>query len=126
MDFKISFAKEKGYFIIKTSGDTTPADVEASLIQVFNSPDWRTGTHILYDNRLENLDNLSADDVQMISLKFTQFNDKLKHSKIALVMPKDSAFGIGRMWENFSEYTASFKTNVFRSIDNAFKWIEEN
>jgi hypothetical protein len=125
MDFKISFAKEKGYFIIKTSGDTTPADVEASLKQALNSPNWRTGTHILYDSRLENLDNLSSDDVQLISLKFTQFNDKLKYSKIALVMTKDSAFGIARMWENFTEITASFKTNVFRSIEDAFKWIEE-
>jgi hypothetical protein len=125
MDFEIRFAKGKGYFIIKTSGDTTPADVEASLRQAFNSPDWSTGTHILYDNRLENLDNLSSDDVQMISLKFTQFNDKLKHSKIALVMPKDSAYGIGRMWENLSACTASFKTNVFRSIDDASKWLEE-
>ena len=126
MDFEISFAKEKGYFIIKTSGDTTPADVEASLKQAFNSPNWSAGTHILYDNRLENLDNLSSVDVQMISLKFTQFNDQLKYSKIALVMPRDRAFGIARMWESFTECAASFKTNVFRSIDEAFKWIEEN
>jgi hypothetical protein len=126
MDFEISFPKEKGYLIIKTSGDTTPADVEASLKQAFNSPDWSTGTHILYDNRLENLDNLSSDDVQIISQKFTQFNDKLKHSKIALVMPEDSAFGLARMWESFTENKALFKTNVFRSIDDAFMWIEEN
>jgi hypothetical protein len=57
---------------------------------------------------------------------FIQFNDKLRHSNIALVMPKDRAFGIARMWESFTECAASFKTNVFRSIDDAFKWIEEN
>ena len=125
MDFEINFVKGKGYFIIKTSGDTTPDDVENSLRQVFNSQDWRIGTHILYDNRLENLDNLSGDEVEEISLKFTQFNDKLKHSKIALVMPRDLAFGLARMWEIHNENKASFKTYVFRSIDEAHKWIEE-
>jgi hypothetical protein len=125
MDFEISFVKEKGYFVIKTSGDTTPDDVEASLKQVFNSPYWSPGTHILYDNRLENLDNLSSDDVQKISLKFTQFNDKLENSKISLVMPKDIAFGLARMWEFYTENTATFRTNVFRSMDKALKWIEE-
>ena len=125
MEFEISFVKEKSYFIIKTSGDTTPDDVEASLKQVFNSPYWSNGTHILYDNRLENLHNLSSDDVQKISLKFTQFNDKLENSKIALVMPNDIAFGLARMWEIYTENTASFRTNVFRSMDDAIKWIEE-
>ena len=126
MDFEISFRKETGYFIIKTRGDTTPDDVEASLLQVFTSPDWSNGKNILYDNRLENLDKLSSDDVQRISLKFTQFNDKLANSKIALVMPKDVAYGLARMWENYTETTATFKTNIFRTIDNALQWIEEN
>ena len=125
MEFEISYVKERGYFIIKTSGDTTPDDVEASLKQVFSSPYWTTGTHILYDNRLEILDHLSSDDVHKISLKFTQFNDKLENSKISLVMPKDVAFGLARMWEFYTENTASFRTNVFRSMDNALKWIEE-
>ena len=126
MDFEISFRKETGYFIIKTRGDTTPDDIEASLLQVFTSPDWSNGKNILYDNRLENLDKLSSDDVQRISLKFTQFNDKLANSKIALVMSKDVAYGLARMWENYTETTATFKTNIFRSIENALQWIEEN
>jgi len=125
MDFEIIFVKEKDYFIIKTSGDTTPDDVEASLKQVLNDPDWSTGTHILYDNRLENFSNLSDGDMQRISLKFTQFNNKLKRSKIAMVMPGDIAFGLARMWETYTENSASFKTNIFRKIDDAFKWIEE-
>jgi hypothetical protein len=125
MDFEIIFVKEKGYFIIKTSGDTTPDDVEASLKQVLDDPDWSTGTHILYDNRLENFSNLSDGDIQRISLKFTQFNNKLKSSKIAMVMPGDIAFGLARMWETYTENSASFKTNIFRKIDDAFKWIEE-
>ena len=125
MDFEIIFVKEKDYFIIKTSGDTTPDDVEASLKQVLNDPDWSTGTHILYDHRLENFSNLSDGDMQRISLKFTQFNNKLKRSKIAMVMPGDIAFGLARMWETYTENSASFKTNIFRKIDDAFKWIEE-
>jgi hypothetical protein len=125
MDFEIIFRKETGYFIIKTSGDTMPDDVEASLIQVLTSPDWSNGKNILFDNRLERLDKLSSNDVQKISLKFTKFNEKLQNSKIALVMPKDVAYGLARMWEFYTETTATFRTNVFRSMDNALQWIDE-
>jgi hypothetical protein len=29
------------------------------------------------------------------------------------------------MWENYTETTATFKTNIFRSFDTALQWIEE-
>ena len=126
MDFEITYLKEKGYFIIKTSGETSPDDVEKSLKQAFDSQDWCDGTHILYDNRHEDLASLSNDEVQKISQIFTQFNDKLTNSKIALVMPKDFAFGIARMWEVHTEFNdSSFATRVFRSIDEAHGWLEE-
>ncbi len=124
MDFEITFS-EKRYFIVTTSGDTSPDDVENSLCQIFQRKEWCPGTNILYDNRQENLDQLSNNDVKVISQKFTQFNEKLINSKVALVMPKDLAFGIARMWEANTEYSASFATCVFRSIDEAYKWIEE-
>lgn len=125
MDYDISYLKEKGYFIIKTSGYTSLDYVEKSLKQAFDSQDWCDGTHILYDNRNQDLKKLSNDDVQKFSQKVTQFNDKLTNSKIALVMPTDLAFGLARMWQAYTEPNASFTICVFRSIDESHAWIEE-
>ena len=125
MHFEIIFVEEKGYFIIETSGNTSPDDVENSLNQLFANKNWCAGRSVLFDNCNENLDHLSNDDVEKISKKFTKFNDNLKNSKVALVMPKDLAFGIARMWEAHTEFNASFATCVFRSIDEAEKWVEK-
>ncbi|MCF8069921.1 MAG: hypothetical protein K9L30_15170 [Desulfobacterales bacterium] len=125
MNFEISFIEEKGYFIIKTSGDTSPDDVENSLKQLFDNKNWCAGKNVLYDNRHEDLGNLSNNDVQKISEKFIKLNDYLNNSKVALVMPKDLAFGIARMWEAHTEFNASFTACVFRTIYEAENWIEK-
>ena len=125
MDFEITHVPENGYFIIKTSGDTLPEDVHSSLKQLFLHQEWEVGTHVLYDNRQENLAHLSSGDIKRISLFFTTHNEMLKRSKVALVMPKDISFGLARMWEIYTEDEASFTTHVFRCIDEARQWIEE-
>ena len=126
MDFEIHFVKEKGYFFIKVIGDTSPDDIEKSLQQVFSNPDWRKGESILYDNRRENPMQIKADGVKKIADIFIHFKDQLEGSKIALVMPKDIAFGLGRMWESHVSVAESIKTNIFRSIDKAVIWVEED
>ena len=126
MDFEICFEDEKGYYVIKTSGETTPSDVQKSLRSVFSHQCWRPGMSIMFDNRREDLTKLSSYDIKLISLKFLKFNDQLAGSKVALVMPGDLSYGLARMWELYTERTASFKTSVFRSIENASKWIAEN
>ena len=79
----------------------------------------------MYNNQKEITDKLSNKDLKEISKKFTQFNDTLSKSKIALVMPKDLAYGLARMWESQTEYDASFQIQIFRSFKDARKWIEE-
>ena len=125
MEFEISFIEVKGYFLIKTSGETTPHDIERSLNEVTNHPNWTRGTDIVFDNRMEDLSKLSSDDIKDISLKFLKFNRELKGSKIALVMPEDFAYGLARMWEIHTQNVASFVSTVFRSLDDATKWVGE-
>lgn len=125
MDFEITYLKEKGYFLIKTTGDTSPDEVEKILMQTFESRDWSDGARILYDGRLEGHRHLLSGEVQRMSQQVLQFNGKLANSKIALVMSNDFSFGMARMWEAYTGLAASFETCVFRSIDEASAWIEK-
>ena len=124
MDFKITYVKEKDYFLIQTTGDTCPDMIEASLKHTFNDPNWHPFVNILYDNRREKVKHLSTKDVEEISLKFVAHEDKLKQSKIGTVMTDDLSFGLGRMWEFFIGEMTELKTRVFRSVEEAKRWIE--
>jgi hypothetical protein len=125
MNFEIQFIGAKDYFIIKTIGETSPAGIKDSLEKVFANPGWHNGARILFDNRLEILDNLTSDGVKAISNSFIQFNEKLNGSKVAVVMPQDLAYGFGRMWQMHTDIDAQFETSVFRNIEEATRWIEE-
>jgi len=125
MDFEISYVKDKAYFIIKTRGETTPVDIKKSLEMVFGHQNWLDGASILYDNRLEDLTKLTNHEVKMISDIFIKYNNKLSNSKVAVVMPEDLAFGFARVWEAHTEGDSTFKTRVFRGIEDACAWMEE-
>jgi len=123
VDFEITLA-EKRYFIITTSGDSVPSDIEASLVQTFAHPKWQDGCSILFDNRQENLGVLTSKDIRTIAAVFTKYNERLNKSKVGLIMPEDFAFGMARMWEAHIATAGSFKTHVFRSLEDAVAWIE--
>ena len=46
------------------------------------------------------------------------------HMIIAIVASSDLIFGLSRMWEAYS-YRSPFQSMVFRSIEDAEKWIDE-
>ena len=127
MNFTVTLSKNRDYFFIETSDKTSADDIEKFLTDIFSDSSWKNGMHLLFDNRKENLSELSNIEVEIIAGKFLQFNEYLKNSKIALVMPKDLSYGIARMWETYvSLNNASFETQVFRSVKNAREWIENN
>jgi len=127
MNFIITHSEHKNYFLIETSGKTSINDIEKCLLQIFSDSSWKNGMHLLFDNRNEDLSELSNIEVEIIAGKFVAYNEHLKNSKIALVMCKDVSYGIGRMWEAYlSLHQAVFKTQIFRSFEDARKWIEEN
>ena len=47
-----------------------------------------------------------------------------KESSIALVVPTDLAFGLGRMFEAFRANQNGQQVRVFRSLDEALRWAK--
>jgi hypothetical protein len=126
VDFTVICCEDKGYCLIKTTGKISIQDIEKILVEIFSNSSWRVGMHLLFDNREEIFDDLSNIEVQLIAQVFTQFNEQLNNSKIALVMPKDLGYGIARMWETYTSLNErAFLTKVFRKVEEAREWIEE-
>jgi len=61
-------------------------------------------------------------------VRFTKQHEDLRRSgKTALVVSTDLEFGLGRMYDTLAEIeNLSHSVKVFRSMDEAFKWIDED
>ena len=86
--------------------------------------------NVMWDFRdadLKALLSLSYNNLQDIA-KFTKQHRELRKSgKTALVVSTDVGFGLGRMYGTFAEIqNLSHSVHVFRSMDEAMKWLEED
>ena len=67
---------------------------------------------------------LSSGDIRNLAAQDEMLSRLVPRLVMALVAPSTLTFGLNRMWETFSENTP-WKTKVFRSRDEAEKWLEE-
>jgi len=69
--------------------------------------------------------SLSYNELKDI-VRFTKQHEDLRRSgKTALVVSTDLAFGLGRMYDALAEIeNLSHSVKVFRSMDEAIKWLE--
>ena len=49
----------------------------------------------------------------------------VRDASVAIVAPKDSLFGMARMWEVYVEATG-WRTKVFRSSEEALPWVVQS
>lgn len=65
---------------------------------------------------------VSADDVRSIASINAQLAHQNPHAAVAIVAPRNSAFGIARMWEAYVVDTG-WHTGVFRTLPEAEAWL---
>jgi len=62
--------------------------------------------------------------VASLAIKASEHNHQML---IALVMPTNTEFGMGRMWQAYTdENETGWKTKIVRSLDEAYAWIQLN
>lgn len=91
--------------------------------------DDNTTDNLLIDLRNSALDNITPDHViNLCKYAKSRANGSGRvNGKTALVGSSDLQFGIGRMFETYSEIEeSSIKVSVFRSMEKALSWLEED
>ena len=116
--------KNADLVVYTVSGKVSAVDIK-EIIELFYQGN--VFKYVLWDITEGDLSSLTADDVQNLASTPREHSEKRIGGKTALVAAKDAAFGLARMFEILTEHkNFSFETHVFRSMDEATKWLFEN
>lgn len=115
---------EKRMVLTKASGTLTDEDVLALKARLTRDPDFVPGMRELSDCRgIERLAVTSAGVRAMVQQDQQQARAGGPH-KLALVLSRDVAFGMARMYQSLAESNEQNHVGVFRDIDEARAWLE--
>jgi len=112
------------------SGDLAFAEIVNALKSFYERPD--LPENVIWDGRnatLKNLDLKELEQIAVFPLRYRDRKEGIKAGKRALVAPKDLDFGLSRIIDNFKEDQGEnlpFELEIFRSYDEALKWILEH
>ncbi len=126
MEHTITFDLDKCLVNIQTKGDGDARGIITFFKDIVAHPQWKPGLKILLDHRKLKIDTLKMDGIQSISTFFKQIGPKFGDGKLALVMQRDIDFGLARTWEILTADDVDIAIAVFRSIDEASRWLERN
>lgn len=119
-----SIEQEKSLTLHTCTGLISAEDIEKEIRLLYkNGP---TDNHLwdLTNADLSSLDNI---DIRKLAELPVEIVPNRKGRKTALVAGTDLEFGLSRMYATHSEYQGPLaEIRVFRSIEEAKKWIDEN
>ena len=84
---------------------------------------WRTGTNVIVDYRLSELDTLSGEGTHALANVIKKLKEEIGGGRVAHVVSRAVDYGMIRMWENLVVNEVLFEFRVFYSIDDAKKWV---
>ncbi len=114
---------ERRLVLTRASGTLTDADVLALKTRLTQDPDFVPGMRELSDCRgIERLDVTPAGVRAMVQQDQRQGADG--PHRLALVLSKDVAFGMARMYQSLAGSNEQDHVGVFRDIDEAKAWLE--
>ena len=115
--------KAKDVTVFKVTNVLT-FDALSSVVNTFYSGD--PTKHVLWD-MIDTTDvRLTSAEVKAIANLRSRYEGKRASGKTAIVVKKDLHFGLSRMFElESSVQQVPFPIMVYRSIEKAYKWLEE-
>lgn len=124
MPITFQVEKEKAITVFKATGALRFDEVMSAVKSFYAANPTK---HVLWD-LLEITDiQLSSKEVEMIASYQPRYDGKRESGKTAFVAQKDVLFGLSRMFELHSEVKAApYPTMVFRSLQEACQWFDEN
>ena len=80
---------------------------------------------VVWDYIAADLSGMTNQDFQNVMSFSVKHPNSYIHEKVALILPTDLSYGLGRMFEAFGEnHGAPWQLKPFRSAEEAFRWID--
>ena len=118
---ELQFDKTKNIAYIKLSGLLSKKDIANAFDQCVSDIRYDKGMARLWDFRDADLSSFDYEDVNEMSQYPLKFSSGINDVKVAFVTKRDLEFGLSRVFEMLSQ--AKTTISVFRSIDEAEKWL---
>jgi len=118
---KIIFDSEKQILINTVEGSPTADDY---MLSIKSSLDKHPMKYLVWDYTKAVLSGLTNQDLKNIMHFAVSHPNTHIHVKVALILPTDLAYGLGRMFAVYGEIdNAPWKILPFRSAEEAFDWL---
>lgn len=80
---------------------------------------------MIWDFTQADMQTLSVEKLHQVLAVGKSMADARKHGKTAIVAPQDLSFGMGRMYEAFTEIEKFATSNrSFRNLEQAMQWLD--
>ena len=120
MPYNYVIHKEQCVVVSTGSGRVTFAEVEERINEGLTDPDFDPSFNEIVDLRAVTTVEMSGSEVRTLA------NRKVfsSNSKIALVVSSPAVFGMGRLFETYSEMSkVSSQVRVFHDLPSALEWL---
>jgi uncharacterized protein (DUF2164 family) len=124
MEITTIINKEENLRIHKIKGELTLEILLRELGNIYSNQEFREDMNSLWDIREAEVNSFSAEHVEKVKDLVTNHWGTSGKSKSALVVSKDIAFGLSRMYEVFIEQDTKSRVMVFRDYEKAKAWVK--
>jgi hypothetical protein len=125
MAYEIEFFKTPPGVVVTYFGDVTEQDLIDSVIERFG--DSERAKNLIYsigDFTNSATINIRTENVKKIGATARDLLDRNSSLLFVVVAPSDLAFGLGRMWEAYSDVSGD-NVHIFRERAKADHWLNE-
>ena len=116
-----TFDKEKDLTTVTVSGMVTADDLRDWGVRYYQG---QTTALVLWDVTQADLSAVEGDQLREIAGVLKRISEVRRGGKTAFVYDKPLEYGIGRMFQSYSEMeNMPFEVQAFRSFDDAMEWL---
>ena len=121
MDLRID--EEKNIAYIKLRGKVGSENILAAFDAAVSSEKYKKGMGRLWDFTEIDLSALDVSVIPEMAQYSLSFPPGINDVKVAFVATKTSAYGLTRMFQEYSDIYAKTQVMVFDNLDEAEKWM---
>lgn len=123
MQYTIINRDETPYQTIRLEGPFDLGDLERCYVEFLGCPSWSPGTGVLWDVRQCSLAKLNHESLADIAAMTRRYAARRGQGKAAWVVSADVDFGVSRMFQLRNEDDVVFRLQVFRTLEEAKRWL---
>ncbi len=125
MAYRISKETNSPVVKVTTSGELVADEISRLIVDIEDVCRLNETQYVIVDQSRSSARMISGDEVLYIAQKTRNLNQVLFGGRLAIVLVSDLDYGLGRMWESYTSDKLTFESELFRSLANAEKWIDE-